>query len=69
MLRRVKAVGMNISMKRLLTELDGIREVINIYKAKGRQKNDRRQTTFSKLSDTQKNLISILELKKANVEI
>ena len=69
MLRRVKAVGMNISMKRLFTELDGICEVINIYKAKGRQNNDRRQTTFSKLSDTQKNLISILKLKQANVEI
>lgn len=64
MLRRVKMAGLNISMKRLLTKLDAIREVVNIYPAKGRNKVERKQTVLSKTSDVQQQLISILGLKK-----
>lgn len=65
MLRRVRQAGLNLSMKRLLNELDAIREVINIYPAKGRKKTERVQTTLTKTTELQDNLMSILELEKA----
>lgn len=62
MLRKVRQTGLRLSGKRVLRELSGIREVINIYQKKPRQKTERRQTVFSKVSDVQKQLMSILML-------
>jgi len=64
MLRQVTKQGLRLSMKRVLKELDGIREVVNIHPRKGRQKTDRKQAVLSKASDVQKQLISILGLKQ-----
>jgi transposase len=64
MLRRITKHGLRISMKRVLNELDTIREVVNIHPRRGRQKTDRKQATLSKVSDVQKQLMSILELKQ-----
>jgi transposase len=63
MARRVRQAGLQLSMKRILQEMGTIREVINIYPRKGRQKVERRQAVLSKLSDTQEQLMSILQLK------
>lgn len=38
MKRRVEMAGIKISMKRLLTELSGIREVVNVYKGNDNKK-------------------------------
>ena len=62
MLRKVRQKGLHLSGKRVLRELSEIREVINIYQKKRRQKTERRQTVFSKVSDVQKQLMSILML-------
>ena len=62
MLRRVRAAGLNVSPKRLHSELGSIREVVNIYPPKGRQKNQRRQVVLTKRSEIQQRLISILGL-------
>ncbi len=62
MVRRVRKAGLQLSMKRILQELDTIKEVVNIYPRKGRQKVERRQAVLSKLSDTQEQLMSILKL-------
>ena len=51
-------------MKRLLSELDGIREVINIYPRKRRQKTERKQAVLTKTSEIQQQLMSILMLGK-----
>ncbi len=64
-LRRVKQAGLSLSMKRFLTELDGIREVLNIYPRKRRQKNERRQSVLTKVSELQQQLMTILELTPA----
>lgn len=61
MARRVRKAGLQLSMKRILQELDTIKEVVNIYPRKGRQKVERRQAVLSKLSDTQEQLMSILK--------
>ncbi|MFN2442444.1 MAG: hypothetical protein ABR517_07150, partial [Thermoanaerobaculia bacterium] len=66
MLQRVKAAGINISMKRLLSELDQIREVVNIYQKKRGQKTERRQAVLSKTSELQDQLIDVLKLKTDN---
>lgn len=63
MFRRVTKNGLRISMKRVLKELDAIREVVNIHPRKGRQKADRKQAVLSKLSDAQTQLMTILGLK------
>ncbi len=63
MARRVAQTGLRLPMKRILLELDGIREVINIYPRKGRQKVARKQSVLSKLSETQEQLMSVLQLK------
>ena len=49
-------------MKRILQELDTIKEVVNIYPRKGRQKVERKQAVLSKLSNTQEQLVSVLKL-------
>ncbi len=64
MFRRTRKAGLRLSMKRILSELDAIREVINIYPRKGRQKTERKQTVLTKMSEVQQQLMSILMLKK-----
>jgi len=64
MLRRVSNAGLQLSMTRVLKELDGIREVVNIYPRNRRQKIERKQAVLSKLSDIQQQLMSILSLKQ-----
>jgi len=63
MVRRIAQTGLRLPMKRILLELDGIREVVNIYPRKRRQKVDRKQSVLSKLSETQEQLMSVLQLK------
>ncbi len=64
LLRRVKQAGLRLSMKRVLSELQAIREVVNIYPRKRRQKKERRQTVLTKTSELQQSLMSILAIKK-----
>jgi len=62
LLRRVRAAGLSMSVKRLHSELGGIREVVNIYPPQGRQKNRRSQVVLTKRSEIQQRLLSILGL-------
>ena len=64
MWRRVKAANIHLSMKRLLSELDDIRQVINIYPKKHRQKTERKQVVFSRTSELQEKLVAVLGLKE-----
>lgn len=64
MFRRVRKAGLLLSMRRVLNELDAIREVVNIYPRKRRQKTERKQAVLSKISDVQQQLMSILLLKQ-----
>ncbi|MEK6557213.1 MAG: IS1634 family transposase [Candidatus Margulisiibacteriota bacterium] len=63
-LRRIALAGVKISLSRLLTELRSIREVINIYPRKPRQKQSRQQITLSKTSQLQEQLLSILQISR-----
>jgi transposase len=63
-LRRVHQAGINISMKRLLGELESIREVINMFPRKRGQKAARRQTVLTKTSEVQDRLMDLFELNK-----
>jgi hypothetical protein len=53
-----------ISLQRLLSELQGIREVVNIYPAR-RQQGERRQTVLSKRNELQERLVRLLGLAEA----
>ncbi len=64
LLRRVKQAGLRLSMKRVLSELDAIREVVNIYPRKRNQKKEHKQTVLTKTSELQQRLMSILAIKK-----
>jgi len=68
-MRRVRNAGYHLSMKRVLSELDSIREVINIYPRKRRQRIERKQSVFTKASEIQQKLMSILSLKKGENSI
>lgn len=63
-LRRVTNAGVKVSLSRLLAELRGVREVINIYPRKRGKKQPRQQTTISKTTQLQEQLVSILQLKQ-----
>ena len=63
-LRRVHQAGINISIKRLLGELESIREVINVFPRKRGQKVHRRQTVLTKTSEVQDRLMDLFELNK-----
>ena len=60
MLRRVKATGVRITTKRLMHELDTIREVVNIYPPTGKQKIERKQTVLTKTSALQQKIMTIV---------
>ena len=64
--RRISSRGVNLSMKRVLKELDDIREVVNIYpKTHGkRQKKQPEQVVLTKTSQVQQKLIEIFDIKK-----
>lgn len=67
-LRRVRRGGLKLSMPRFLTELDTIREVINIYPKKRGKKDTRQQTVLTKTSELQDRLLTILGLSKEKIE-
>lgn len=69
MYRRLKKAGLNISMKRLLTELDSIREVVNIFPRKRKQKTEKKQSVLTKSSEIQQQIMSILSLEKVKNDI
>jgi len=64
MFRRIRKSELRLSMKRVLSELDAIREIVNIYPRKRRQKTERKQSVLTKISEVQQQLMSILMLKK-----
>jgi len=64
MWRRVKAAKIHLSMKRLLSELDNMRQVVNIYPRKRRQKTERKQAVLSRTSELQDKLIDVLGLRE-----
>lgn len=68
-LRRVRQSGLQISIKRMLSELDAIREVVNIYPRKPRRKKEQNQTVFTRTSELQDRLVSILGLKKDDTAV
>jgi transposase len=63
MWRRIRQAGLNISLRRLLSELDGIREVINLYPKKRKSKDQPQQTVLTRMSPSQRRLVEILELE------
>ncbi len=60
--RRICQAGVHLPLKRLLTELNDIREVVNIYPRKRGQRVEHRQTVLSKRSEVQEQLMRILGL-------
>jgi len=62
--RKVRLAGIHISTNRIISELDNIREVVNIYPRKRRQKTEVKQAVLTKTSEIQKKLMAILELKE-----
>jgi transposase len=66
-MRRVRQAGLHMSMRRILTELDVIREVVNIYPRKRRQKIERKQAVLTKTSEIQQQLMAILKLNEKNI--
>jgi len=68
-MRRVRQTEINISMKRILTELDDIREVVNIYPRKRQQKIERKQAVLTKTSEIQQQLMNILKLNEKEYSI
>ena len=65
--RRVKQAGIDISMKRLLGELDEIKEVIVLYSKKRGAKSTPQHTVLSKTSELQQSLLSILDIKPEEI--
>ncbi|HSQ57765.1 MAG TPA: hypothetical protein VLM40_18730 [Gemmata sp.] len=63
MWRRVRRAGLDISLRRLVSELDGIREVINVYPKRGRSKHLPQQTVLTRMSRRQQRLVEILRLE------
>jgi transposase len=64
MWRRVRRAGVNIGLPRLISELDGIREVITVYPKRRPLAQPPQQTVLTRRSELQQRLISILELER-----
>ena len=63
MLRRIRSAGLDLSLKRVLRELNAICEIVTIYPRKRGAKIEQKQTTLTKTSEVQQQLLSILGLK------
>ncbi len=63
-MRRVWQIEIDISLKRILIELDAIREVVNFYPRKRQQKIERKQAVLTKTSEIQQQLMKILKLNE-----
>lgn len=59
--RRVRQSGLMISMQRMLKELSGIKEVVNVY-TRSRRRPAKRQTVLTKQNAVQQQLCDILDL-------
>ena len=68
-MRRVRQTEIDISLKRILTELDAIREVVNFYPRKRRQKIVRKLAVLTKTSEIQQQLMKILKLNEEEYSI
>jgi hypothetical protein len=64
MWRRVGRAGLKISLRRLLRDLDGIREVINLYPKRRKSPQEPRQTVLTRMSKRQQRLVEILGLER-----
>jgi transposase len=60
--RRAARAGMPMPMNRLLAELDGIREVVNVYRRRPRAKEPRQQTVLTRMNEVQERLLKLLGL-------
>jgi len=54
-------------MSRFLSELDAVREVVNIYPKKRGQKTARQQSVLTKTSELQDQMMKILGLRKEDI--
>jgi transposase len=63
LMRRVRQAGLKLPITRVFSELDTIREVVNVFPRKRRQKTQRKQTVLTRTSEVQRKLISILGLE------
>ena len=66
-LRRLKEEGLSLCMSRFLSELDSVREVVNIYPKKRGQKKARQQSVLTKTSELQDQILNILGLRKEDI--
>ena len=67
MYRWTQKADLQISMNRMLKELDNIREVINVYPSRRRKIKECTHTTLTKTSELQDQLIALLKLEKYRV--
>jgi transposase len=61
--RRAAQAGMPMPLNRLLAELDGIREVVNVYRRRPRAKAPRQQTVLTRMNAIQERLVKLLGLE------
>ena len=61
--RRAGAAGLSLPMNRLLAELHGIREVVNVYKQRPHTKAVRQQTVLTRMGEVQERLVKLLGLR------
>jgi transposase len=61
--RKIRKAGIPVSMKRMLSELIDIRQVVNVFPAKRKGQKERRQTVLSKTSELQQRLLELLGLE------
>jgi transposase len=66
-LRRLRQEGLSLSMPRFLSELDAVREVVNIYPKKRGQKKARQQSVLTKTSELQDQILKILAIRKTDL--
>jgi transposase len=66
--RRIRQAGLAIPLPRLLSELDTVREVVNVHPKKRGDKKERRQSVLSKTSTLQAKILSALGLTEDRPE-
>jgi transposase len=62
--RRIRRAGIAVSMKRMLTALSDVKQVVNIFKPKRKGSREKRQAVFSKTCELQQRMLEVLDLER-----
>jgi len=62
--RRLRKAGIPVSMKRMLTALSEIKQIVNVFSPKRKGRAEKRQNVFTRTTELQQRMLEVLDLER-----